>query len=313
MEEEVNKQSKASENERSKRLDASRTLKASEDDLAKAKVALKEAIRDRDSASAGLDGAQKQAEKQTKRLLEAEDQLRIAKEQISDLKKRLILAKNDKGVAEYARDEAMRAKREAEFARNETEAAKETAEDEGYNTGVAETQASFKAQIPGVCRLYCSQVWEEALKRAGADASSDLWKAENIFYPTAIREATSTSSEVVSDQHEGGVTQSKAVQVGASPNEPLKGGELQDVIEAPERMDPEVPKEDAEPVVGAQIPDAEEPAILAQPLQAIPLAVVPKSTNTDPTQSSPEGTILQGVEAGPVPPPQDVVDTELKK
>ena len=162
MEEEVNKQSKAVENERSKRLEATRTLKTSEDDLAKAKAALTEA--DRDSASAGLDGAQKQAEKQTKRLLEAEDQLRIAKEQISDLKKRLILAENAKGVAEYARDETMRAKQEAEFARNEAEAARETAEDEGYNARVAETQASLKAQIPGVCRLYCFQVWEEALK-----------------------------------------------------------------------------------------------------------------------------------------------------
>ena len=44
MEEEVNKQSKAVENECSKRLEATRTLKASEDDLAKAKDALKEAI-----------------------------------------------------------------------------------------------------------------------------------------------------------------------------------------------------------------------------------------------------------------------------
>ena len=44
MKEEVNKQSKVAENEHSKRLDASRTLKASEDDLAKAKDALKEAI-----------------------------------------------------------------------------------------------------------------------------------------------------------------------------------------------------------------------------------------------------------------------------
>ena len=59
MEEEVNKQSKAAETERSKRLEATQTLKTSEDDLTKAKVALKEAIRDRDSASAGLDGAQK--------------------------------------------------------------------------------------------------------------------------------------------------------------------------------------------------------------------------------------------------------------
>ena len=64
------------------------------------------------------------------------------------------------------------------------------------------------------------------------DASSDLWKVENIFYPTAIREATSTSSGAMSDRHEGGVTQPEAIQVGASPGEPLKGGELQDVIEA---------------------------------------------------------------------------------
>ena len=138
-------------------------------------------------------------------------------------------------------------------------------------------------------------------------------EAESIFYPTAIREAASTSSEAVSDQHEGGVTQSEAAQVGVSPGESLKGGELHDVIEAPEGMDPKVSKEDAEPMVSAQIPDAEEPAILAQPLQVIPLAVVPKSTNTDPAQSSPEGTVLQGVEAGPVLPSQDVADTELKK
>ena len=206
MEEEVNKQSKAAENERSKRIDTVPTLKASDDDLAKAKEALKEAIRERDSASAGLNGTQKQAEEQIKRLLETEDQLQIAKDQISDLKKKLILAENAKGVAEYARNEAVSAKQEAEFARNEAEAAKNKAEDEGYNTGVAKTQASLKTQIPGVCRLYCSQVWEEALKRVGMDASSDLWKTESIFYPPAIHEAAFASSKAVSDQHEAGVT-----------------------------------------------------------------------------------------------------------
>ena len=145
------------------------------------------------------------------------------------------------------------------------------------------------------------------------DASSDLWKAENIFYPTAIREATSTSSVAVSNQPEEGVTQSETVQVGASPGEPLKEGELQDVIEASQHTDPEVPKEVAKPVVGTQMTYAEEPATPAQPLQAIPLAVVPKSTDTDPVQPSPEGTILQGVEADPVPPSQDVADAKLKK
>ncbi|XP_030931259.1 zinc finger homeobox protein 3-like [Quercus lobata] len=219
MEEEVNNQSKAAENERSKRLLAARTLKASEDDLAKTKTALTDAIRDKD--------------------------------------------KHDKGVAEYAHDEAIRAKQKAEFARNEAEAAKETTEDDGYNAGV----------------------WEKALKRAGVDASSDLWKAENIFYPAAIREATSTSSVAVSDQPEEGVTQSETVQVGASPGETLKEGELQNVIDTSQRTDPE----------------------------AIPLTVVPKSADTDPVQPSPEGTILQGVEADPVPPSQDVADAKLKK
>ena len=62
MEDEVKRQSKAARDERTKRIDASQTLKASEADLAKAKENLKEATRDRDSALAGLTGAQKQAE-----------------------------------------------------------------------------------------------------------------------------------------------------------------------------------------------------------------------------------------------------------
>ena len=59
MEKEVNKQSKAAENERFKRINVARTLKASEDDLTKAKEDLKVAIRERDSASGGLDGAKR--------------------------------------------------------------------------------------------------------------------------------------------------------------------------------------------------------------------------------------------------------------
>ena len=83
------------------------------------------------------------------------------------------------------------------------------------------------------------------------EVSSDLWKAESVFYPPAIRETASASSEAVSDQHEAGVTQSEAAQISVPPGESLKGGELHDVIEAPESMDPEVPKEDAEPTVSA--------------------------------------------------------------
>ena len=106
----MNNKSKAAENERTKRITAAKTLQASEDEFTKAKADLTVAIRERDSASAGLTSAQKQAENQIKRLLEAEDQLQIAKEQIKDLSKKLAAAEHDKGVAEYARDEDVRAK-----------------------------------------------------------------------------------------------------------------------------------------------------------------------------------------------------------
>ena len=95
------------------------------------------------------------------------------------------------------------------------------------------------------------------------DASSDLWKAESIFYPPAIREAVSASSEAVSDQHEVGVTQSEAAQIIVPHGESFEGGEPHDAMEAPEDMNPEMSKEVAEPTVGAQIPVVEEPAILA--------------------------------------------------
>ena len=57
---------------------------------------------------------------------------------------------------EWARDEALRAKEEAVFARAEVESSKEKAEEEAYDLGVAETPTTLKAQVPKVCRLYCS-------------------------------------------------------------------------------------------------------------------------------------------------------------
>ena len=100
MEEATNNQSKALELECDKRLDATRTLKNSEADLFKAREDLKKMTRARDNAEAGLAGTQKQAEGQTRRLLESKDQLKISKEQITDLKKKLAEAKRAKNVME---------------------------------------------------------------------------------------------------------------------------------------------------------------------------------------------------------------------
>ena len=42
------------------------------------------------------------------------------------------------------------------FAKTEAECSKKKAEEKAYNLRVAETQATLKAQVPGVCKLYCS-------------------------------------------------------------------------------------------------------------------------------------------------------------
>ena len=73
MEEMANNQGRTLDLEREKRLDATRTLKNSETDLLKAMEDLKEVTRARDSAEAGLARAQKQAEDQTRRLLDVEE------------------------------------------------------------------------------------------------------------------------------------------------------------------------------------------------------------------------------------------------
>ena len=38
-----------------------------------------------------------------------------------------------------------------------------------------------------MCRIYCVRTWSEALNVAGVEASSELRKPENVYYPEAIR------------------------------------------------------------------------------------------------------------------------------
>ena len=145
------------------------------------------------------------------------------------------------------------------------------------------------------------------------DASSDLWKAESIFYPAAIRETTSTSPAATDDQPEEEITLSEDLQASGSSSKAPKEGQLQDVIVISQHADPEAPTEVTEPVVGIQVSSTEEPATLTQPPQATLPTVVPRSTSTGPAQPSPEGTIIPGIEADPVPISQDVTDKKAEK
>ena len=78
----------------------------------------------------------------------------------------------------------------------EADKARDQAEQDGYDVGVVETKEAFKAEVAGVCRNYCLQVWNKALNQAGVEASSILKKAESVYYPPAIRALGSASSKV---------------------------------------------------------------------------------------------------------------------
>ena len=60
--------------------------------------------------------------------------------------------------------------------------------------GVVETKEALRAKVSGVCRTYCLQVWNEALNQVGVKASSALRRAENVYYPPAIRASGLPSS-----------------------------------------------------------------------------------------------------------------------
>ncbi|XP_065633832.1 uncharacterized protein LOC136069338 [Quercus suber] len=244
----ANDQGRALDVEHEKRLEATRTLKTSEADLATAREELK-----------------------ARRLADAKEQLAIAKELVANLTKKAAAAEEAKNAAEWAKDEAIRAKAESDFGREEALASKEEAEKAAYAAGVAEMEAAYKAQVPGVCRRYCSQVWGEALKQAGVEASSDLWKVESVYYPPAICEATSGSSEVEEVVEEVGATPSEGASVAGLAGEPVKGGDPPGVVGSREGPDEGAPQEVVNPSSDA-LSSAKKATILAVPLQAILLS-----------------------------------------
>ena len=77
----------------------------------------------------------------------------------------------------------------------EAEKAKEQAEQDGYDMGVAETEEALRAEVSEVCKFYCLQVWNEAFDQAGVESSSTLKRAENVYYPLAIRASGSSGSK----------------------------------------------------------------------------------------------------------------------
>ena len=187
------------DDERKKRVAAVQTLAIAENsntDLKKKLIAEEQA---RKSADSALEAAERQAESQRKLAREVSDQLAASKEQLAALKKQLEEAQRIRDQAEKARVEVEKAKAKAERERDE-------AEQHDYDVGVAETEDALKAEVPAICRAYCTQTWEEALNQAGIDASSELRKSENIIFPPALqvpnqKEAAPPVTQTVEEAH----------------------------------------------------------------------------------------------------------------
>ena len=183
----------------------------------------------------------------------------------------------------------MRAKEEAEFARAKAESSKEKADKEAYELGIAETQANLKAQVLGVCSLYCSQVWNEAFKQDGVEASSELWMVENVYYPPAIRETAPSSSEVKGALEEAEAARPEVALAITTPDEPARESELFGATETNEGLNPKAPQKTAKSTTNAQAFHTEESALLVELFQTVPPSEGSKDPETASTQLSKEG------------------------
>ena len=113
--------------------------------------------KERKSVDAALNVAENQAETQQKQLCQIKDLLSAAKEQIRTLKMKLEEAKK----------------------------AIEKAKQDGYDVRVAKTEETLKAEVSGVCRTYCLQVWNEVFNQAGVEASSTLKREKKCLLPSS--------------------------------------------------------------------------------------------------------------------------------
>ena len=112
---------------------------------------MKEAVRARDSAEAGLKTTEKQVEDLRKQLHYTEINLATEKQLVTDFREELRKAR-----------EAVQSVKEA------AEAKKQAA----YTLGVEETQARLIEELFAVCREYCSISWGKALDAVGVPMGS---------------------------------------------------------------------------------------------------------------------------------------------
>ena len=146
--------------EQGRRNAAVGAFNVAERSLQELKKKLQEEDKERKFAIVALDSANKQIESQRVLLRNAEDQLVASRTQIVARRKKLEETEKARELAKKARDQN---------------------EQDGYDLGVVETEETLKAEVPGVCRIYCSQVWNKALNQAGVEVSSVLRRVDMVY------------------------------------------------------------------------------------------------------------------------------------
>ena len=144
-------------------------LSALKDKQAQMAEEVKQALKAKASAEAGLKTTERQAEDLRRELHHCEINLATEKQLVKDLRK--------------AKEAAQLLKEAAEVEKQAT-----------YALGVQETQSRLTEEFSSVARDYCDITWDKALDAAGVPADSNLRLSESIYYDSDIRELLGSGS-----------------------------------------------------------------------------------------------------------------------
>ena len=161
---------------------------------------LKEAVKARDSAEAGLKTIEKQFEDICKQLHYNEINLATEKQLVTELC-----------------EELRKAREVVQLVKEAAEAEKQAA----YTLRIEETQARLTEEFSTICRDYCDISWGKALNVAGVPVDSDLRRLEIIYYDPEIHELLGPDSSHPVQTTQVSV-QPKADQVPTAPLEAPK-------------------------------------------------------------------------------------------
>ena len=154
-------------------------LSALKDKQAQMADQVKQALKEKASAEAGLQTTERQAEDLRKELHYCQINLATEKQVVIDL-----------------REELRKAREAAQLLKEAAEAEKQAS----YALGVQETQSRLAEEFFAVVRDYCDITWGKALDAAGVPVDSSLRGPESIYYDSDIQDLPGSDSPPQSNQ-----------------------------------------------------------------------------------------------------------------